>query len=145
METCLLPCRHVMHARIKIGYETVIPPMKSIPARSIVHSAIVNIAEGHVVAGGLLEISASPLPKSMHVSLSDKYSQSKALTEKIVDRSALQTTPTFSNFRKFHIGLFSLTSALGLTFSRIRAFPSAVLIAIHYERPRNRILPKYRK
>ncbi|KAE9212308.1 hypothetical protein PF005_g10639 [Phytophthora fragariae] len=96
METCLLPCRHVMYARIKLGYETVIPPMKSIPARWIVHSAINNIAEGDVVAGGLLEVSAAPLPKLKPVSASDMYIQSKALTEKIVDRLALQTTPTFS-------------------------------------------------
>ncbi|KAE9260784.1 hypothetical protein PR003_g34215, partial [Phytophthora rubi] len=96
METCLLPCRHVMHARMKLGYETVIPPMKTIPARWIVHSSINNIAEGDVVAGGLLEVSAAPLLKEKPVSASDMYIQSKALTEKIVDRLALQTTPTFS-------------------------------------------------
>ncbi|KAE8914462.1 hypothetical protein PF003_g2129 [Phytophthora fragariae] len=81
---------------MKLGYETVIPPMKTIPARWIVHSSINNIAEGDVVAGGLLEVSAAPLPKEKPVSASDMYIQSKALTEKIVDRLALQTTPTFS-------------------------------------------------
>ncbi|ETP53159.1 hypothetical protein F442_01918 [Phytophthora nicotianae P10297] len=31
--TCLLPCRHVMYARAKSNYKTVLPPMTRFPTR----------------------------------------------------------------------------------------------------------------
>ncbi|KAL4114232.1 hypothetical protein PRIC2_014912 [Phytophthora ramorum] len=132
METCLLPCRHVMHARIKLGYETVIPPMKSIPARWVVHSAINNIAEGDVVGGGLLEVSAAPLPKAKPVSACDMYIQSKALTEKITDRMALQTTPTYSVAYKWLENFYNaLNNGHVIDFARNNAtcFPGLLQVA----------------
>ncbi|KAL4093296.1 hypothetical protein PRIC1_010730 [Phytophthora ramorum] len=83
----------VMSSSTGVTYEV---NVESIPARWIVHSPINNIAQGDVVGGGLLEVSAAPLPKTKPVSASDMFIQSKALTEKITDRMALQTTPTYS-------------------------------------------------
>ncbi|KAG6942158.1 hypothetical protein JG687_00019223 [Phytophthora cactorum] len=69
MKTCLLPCRHVMFVRSKCNYETVIPPMHFFSTRLIVHNKA--------------------------LSSSSKYIDAKALAEKIVDRIALQSTPTY--------------------------------------------------
>ncbi|KAG6954652.1 hypothetical protein JG688_00012253 [Phytophthora aleatoria] len=69
MKTCLLPCRHVMFVRSKCNYETVIPPMRFFSTRLIVHNKA--------------------------LSSSSKYIDAKALAEKIVDRIALQSTPTY--------------------------------------------------
>ncbi|KAF1786111.1 hypothetical protein GQ600_4606 [Phytophthora cactorum] len=82
MKTCLLPCRHVMFVRSKCNYETVIPPMHFFSTRLIVHSPVNNITEGEV----------SP---DKALSSSSKYIDAKALAEKIVDRIALQSTPTY--------------------------------------------------
>ncbi|RAW26608.1 hypothetical protein PC110_g16999 [Phytophthora cactorum] len=95
MKTCLLPCRHVMFVRSKCNYETVIPPMHFFSTRLIVHSPVNNITEGEVSPGGLRQVSCGPLPSDKALSSSSKYIDAKALAEKIVDRIALQSTPTY--------------------------------------------------
>jgi hypothetical protein len=95
MQTCLLPCRHVMHFRFKCNYETVIPPLRTFSTRWIVHAPQNNIDEGDVGTGGFFTSSCAARRDDPAVAASDKYIQTKALTEKIVDRMALQTTPTY--------------------------------------------------
>ncbi|OWZ14375.1 LOW QUALITY PROTEIN: hypothetical protein PHMEG_00012156 [Phytophthora megakarya] len=96
METCLLPCRHLMHARSKLGFEAVVLPMKAIPDRWIVHSSVSDIGVGDVGDGGLLQVACPPLRKEKAVSTTDKHIQVKTVADKIVDRMVLQSTPTFS-------------------------------------------------
>ncbi|KAG2854259.1 hypothetical protein PC116_g26445 [Phytophthora cactorum] len=79
----------------KCNYETVIPPMHFFSTRLIVHSPVNNITEGEVSPGGLRQVSCGPLPSDKALSSSSKYIDAKALAEKIVDRIALQSTPTY--------------------------------------------------
>ncbi|KAG3114341.1 hypothetical protein PI125_g6504 [Phytophthora idaei] len=95
MKTCLLPRRHVMFVRSKCNYETVIPPMRFFSTRLIIHSPVNNITEGEVSPGGLRQVSCGPLPSDKVLSSSSKYIDAEALAEKIVDRIALQPTPTY--------------------------------------------------
>ncbi|KAE9325814.1 hypothetical protein PR003_g16385 [Phytophthora rubi] len=95
MNTCLLPCRHVMFVRNHCNYETVIPPMRSFSTRWIVHSPVNNIAERDVARGGLKQITCSALSQQSPVSTTDMYIEAKAVAEKIIDRMALQSTPTY--------------------------------------------------
>ncbi|POM67452.1 Hypothetical protein PHPALM_16545 [Phytophthora palmivora] len=95
MNTCLLPCRHVMYVRSNCNYETVIPPMRSISTRWIVHSPMNNIAEGDVRPGGLKQLTCPVLSRQTPLTTTDMYIETKALAEKIIDRMAMQSTPTY--------------------------------------------------
>ncbi|POM63275.1 hypothetical protein PHPALM_27432, partial [Phytophthora palmivora] len=95
MKTCLLPCRHVMRVRNVGNYESVIPPLRCFPTRWIVQSRENDISTGEVPCGGLKQSSCAPLAKHRALSNFAMYCEAKALMEKIVDRMALQSTPTF--------------------------------------------------
>ncbi|KAE8962091.1 hypothetical protein PR002_g29705 [Phytophthora rubi] len=95
MQTCLLPCRHILFVRSKCNYETIIPPMRFFSTRWIVHSPANNIGEGDIPRGGLRQATCPPLSKQPPVTSVARYCQTKALAGKIVDRMALQSTPTF--------------------------------------------------
>ncbi|KAE9315963.1 hypothetical protein PR003_g18854 [Phytophthora rubi] len=73
METCLLPCRHVMHFRLKCNYETVIPPLRTFSTRWIVHAPQNNIDEGDVGVGGFNKRSCAAIRKEPAVATTDKY------------------------------------------------------------------------
>ncbi|KAE9060422.1 hypothetical protein PF007_g30614, partial [Phytophthora fragariae] len=85
-----------MHFRLKCNYETVIPPLRTFSTRWIVHAPQNNIDEGDVGVGGFNKHSCAAIRKEPAVATTDKYVQTKALAEKIVDRMALQSTPTYS-------------------------------------------------
>ncbi|ETK93601.1 hypothetical protein L915_03252, partial [Phytophthora nicotianae] len=95
MQTRLLPCRHVMYFRFKHNYECVIPPLQTFPLRWMVRAPENNIDAGDVGAGGLVKINCDAVREGTPVATRDKYIQSKALAEKIVDRMSLQSTPTY--------------------------------------------------
>eukprot|EP00644_Phytophthora_capsici_P015587 jgi/Phyca11/55809/gw1.44.142.1 len=95
MQTCLLPCRHVMYYRHKNNYETVIPPLRTFSTRWIVHAPQNDIDKGDVGPGGFHKSSCTSIPEETPVDSTNKYIQSKALAEKIVDTMALQSTPTY--------------------------------------------------
>ncbi|ETL46993.1 hypothetical protein L916_03221, partial [Phytophthora nicotianae] len=95
MQTRLLPCRHVMYFRFKHNYESVIPPLQTFPLRWMVRAPENNIDAGDVGAGGLVKIICDAVREGTPVATRDKYIQSKALAEKIVDRMSLQSTPTY--------------------------------------------------
>lgn len=95
MQTCLLPCRHVMYVRSVGNYESIIPPMRCFPTRWIVHSPENDIGNGETPCGGLKQSSCDPLPKERALSSTAMYCEAKATMEKIVDRMSLQSTPTF--------------------------------------------------
>ncbi|GMF44363.1 unnamed protein product [Phytophthora fragariaefolia] len=95
ISTCLLPCRHVMYIRSTCNFETVIPPMGSFPTRWIVQSPENNIDAGDLPCGGLKQAVCPPQPKERAITSDTKYSEARAVTERIVDRMALQSTPTF--------------------------------------------------
>ncbi|KAE8966139.1 hypothetical protein PF011_g28046 [Phytophthora fragariae] len=95
MQTCLLPCRHILFVRSKCNYETIIPPMRFFSTRWIVHIPANNIGEGDIPRGGLRQATCPPLSKQTPVTSVARYCQTIALTEMIVDRMALQSTPTF--------------------------------------------------
>ncbi|KAH7472206.1 Zinc finger SWIM domain-containing protein 3 [Phytophthora ramorum] len=94
-QTCLLPCRHVMHVRSKSNYETVIPPMRTFSSRWIVHSPANNIDEGDVIPGGLNRINCPSIRALPPVDRDTKYSRSKQLTEKINDVISIQPSSTY--------------------------------------------------
>ncbi|ETP15612.1 hypothetical protein F441_09646 [Phytophthora nicotianae CJ01A1] len=94
-KTCLLPCRHVMFVRSTCNFETCVPPMRYFATRWIRHSPENDIDEGDVSTGGLKQKVLPSVPKGRALSSSNKYIEAKAITEKIVDRLALQSTPTF--------------------------------------------------
>ncbi|KAH7488250.1 uncharacterized protein KRP23_2203 [Phytophthora ramorum] len=94
-QTCLLPCRHVMHVRSKSNYETVIPPMRTFSSRWIVHSPANNIDEGDVIPGGLNRINCPSIRALPPVDRDTKYSRSKQLTEKINDVIPIQPSSTY--------------------------------------------------
>ncbi|GMF43370.1 unnamed protein product [Phytophthora fragariaefolia] len=95
IRTCLLPCRHVMYIRSTCNFETVIPPMGCFPTRWIVQSPENNIDAGDLPCGGLKQAVCPPQPKERAITSDTKYSEAKAVTERIVDRMTLQSTPTF--------------------------------------------------
>jgi hypothetical protein len=84
-----------MHFRFMCNYETVSPPLRTFSIRWIVHAPQNNIDEGDVRAGGFFTSSCAAIREEPAVAASDKYIHVKALTEKIVDRMALQTSPTY--------------------------------------------------
>ncbi|GMF52864.1 unnamed protein product [Phytophthora fragariaefolia] len=95
ISTCLLPCRHVMYIRSTCNVETVIPPMGCFATRWIVQSPENNIDAGDLPCGDLKQAVFPPQPKERAITSNTKYSEAKAVTERIVDRMALQSTPTF--------------------------------------------------
>ncbi|KAL4155784.1 hypothetical protein PRNP1_007886 [Phytophthora ramorum] len=84
-----------MHFRFKTNYETVVPPLRTFSTRWIVHAPQNNIDEGDVGVGGFYKSSCAAIRKDIVVGSTDKYIKTKELAEKIVDRMALQSTPTF--------------------------------------------------
>ncbi|KAE9056577.1 hypothetical protein PF007_g31943 [Phytophthora fragariae] len=60
------------------------------------HAPQSNIDEGDVGVGGFNKRSCGAIRKEPAVATTDKYVQTKALAEKIVDRMTLQSTPTYS-------------------------------------------------
>ncbi|ETP29835.1 hypothetical protein F442_21096 [Phytophthora nicotianae P10297] len=95
MKTCLLPCRHVMYVRSVSNFESVLPPIRFFPTRWIVQSPENNIDEGEVPTGGFRQSTCTSRPKTRGLSGGKMYCEAKAITEKIIDRMALQSTPTF--------------------------------------------------
>ncbi|KAH7468474.1 uncharacterized protein KRP23_10854 [Phytophthora ramorum] len=64
-------------------------------AENRVHAPQNNIDEGDVGVGGFYKSSCAAIRKDIVVVSTDKYIKTKELAEKIVDRMALQSTPTF--------------------------------------------------
>ncbi|ETK96770.1 hypothetical protein L915_00594, partial [Phytophthora nicotianae] len=69
--------------------------MRCFATRWIRHSPENDIDEGDVSTGGLKQKVLPSVPKGRALSSSNKYIEAKVITEKIVDRLALQSTPTF--------------------------------------------------
>ncbi|ETM00671.1 hypothetical protein L917_02627 [Phytophthora nicotianae] len=93
--SCLLPCRHVMYVRRTCNYETVLPPLHFLASRWIVRSPQNNIDTGEIPVGGLKQGLCPSRTKERGLSGSTMYCEAKAVAEKIMDRMALQSTPTF--------------------------------------------------
>jgi len=95
MQTCILPCRHVMYIRKVSNYETVIPPNQTLAARWIVQSPANKIEDGDVLPGGLNRVNCPPIRAQPPANRDIKYMQSKQLSERIVDVLSLQPSTTY--------------------------------------------------
>ncbi|KAE9270160.1 hypothetical protein PF008_g30682 [Phytophthora fragariae] len=69
--------------------------MPCFSTRWIVQSPENNIDAGDLPCGGLKQGTCLPLPKERALSGATMYSEAKATAEKIIDRMAIQSTPTF--------------------------------------------------
>ncbi|KAE9197410.1 hypothetical protein PF002_g22757 [Phytophthora fragariae] len=95
MQTCLLPCRHVMYSRKVSNYETVTPPNQTLATRWIVESPANNIEGGDVLPGGVNRVNCSPIRAQPPINRDTKYMQSKQLSENIINVLSLQPSTTY--------------------------------------------------
>ncbi|KAE8956592.1 hypothetical protein PR001_g31681, partial [Phytophthora rubi] len=107
MQTCLLPCRHVMYSRKVSNYETVIPLNRTLATRWIVQSPANNIEDGDVLPGGVNRVSCPPIRAQPPINHDIKYMQSKQLSEKIIDVMSLQPSTTYRLGMKWLDGFYT--------------------------------------
>lgn len=86
-----------------------IPPLRTFAARWITHNPINNIDDGEVGAGGVNRISCATVRQQPAIQPTERFIQSEALAEKVVERLTVQSTPTY---RLALEGLNGLSDAL---------------------------------
>ncbi|KAL4140897.1 hypothetical protein PRNP1_014465 [Phytophthora ramorum] len=122
-----------MHFRFKTNYETVVPPLPTFSTRWIVHAPQNNIDEGDVGVGGFYKSSCAAIRKDIVVGSTDKYIKTKALAEKIIDRMALQSTPTFRVALEWMQGFFDALQGGDVPRFVMEATTSNVLTVLSQE------------
>lgn len=102
--------------------------MKTIAPRWIDHSPINDIDVGDVAAGGVSSSICPPLKRGRVVTQLAMYSETKAIGEKIINRTALQTIPTY------RVGYKRLNDFYeALNEGRLQAFTRATLSSATYD------------